>query len=113
MTRLHADPVEVRLRPTPDGPVPEQFLWHDRLYLVQAVLSSWTEAGQWWRGSGLRELTTGDAGAPASVIDDRTRTWWRVEAGRGRIAAAGSPTGVFDLCFDESRSAWALARVID
>ena len=52
-----------------------------------------------------------DVGAsvgPAGV-DDGERDWWRVEAGSGR--AAGS--GVYDLCFDWSRGAWALARVLD
>lgn len=52
-----------------------------------------------------------DVGAsvgPAGV-DDGERDWWRVEASAGR--AAGS--GVYDLCFDWSRGAWALARVLD
>lgn len=52
-----------------------------------------------------------DVGAsvgPAGV-DDRDRDWWRVEASAG--AAAGS--GVYDLCFDWSRGAWSLARVLD
>ena len=52
-----------------------------------------------------------DVGAsvgPAGV-DDRDRDWWRVEASAG--ATAGS--GVYDLCFDWSRGAWSLARVLD
>lgn len=48
--------------------------------------------------------STGPAG-----IDDAERDWWRVEAGAG--ASAG--TGVYDLCFDWSRGAWSLARVLD
>ena len=50
----------------------------------------------------------GAAVGPASV-DDGERDWWRVEAGSG--SAAG--TGVYDLCFDWSRGAWSLARVLD
>lgn len=42
-------------------------------------------------------------------IDDGSQEWWRVEAGTGRSGT----TGVYDLCFDWSRGAWALARVLD
>ena len=42
-------------------------------------------------------------------LDDRECDWWRVDAAAG--ATAGS--GVYDLCFDRSRSAWSLARVLD
>jgi Family of unknown function (DUF6504) len=56
MTRLHADPVEVRKR----DDAPEQFLWRDRLYVVREVLASWTEAGSWWQGGAVRALGTGD-----------------------------------------------------
>ena len=60
MTRLHADPVEVRTCTAPTGPVPEQFLWRGRLYLVLEVLASWTEAGGWWRGGAVGALTSGE-----------------------------------------------------
>ncbi|MCW2777680.1 MAG: hypothetical protein JWN17_1405 [Frankiales bacterium] len=50
----------------------------------------------------------GTSVGPAS-IDDRERTWFRVEAGQGRAAG----TGVFDLCFDWSANRWSLARVLD
>ncbi len=50
----------------------------------------------------------GAAVGPAGV-DDGERDWWRVEAAAG--ATAGS--GVYDLCFDWSRGAWSLARVLD
>lgn len=152
MTRLHADPVEVRRTDTGAGPEPAQFLWRGRLYVVREVLARWTESGGWWRAAAVRALTAGDdlrdggqegvdaAGAvletapiPASpkwaqrawgepapdvgaavrdglaAVDDRERSWWRVEAGRG--AAAG--TGVFDLCLDEGAGTWVLTRVLD
>ncbi len=142
MSRLHTDPVEVRRR----DDVPDQFLWRGRLYVVREVLARWTEAGEWWRASGVSALVTGDAsagratddpsplttaplppspkwaqrawGEPApdvgaavgpAGVDDGEREWWRVEAAAG--SAAGS--GVYDLCFDWSRNAWALARVLD
>jgi len=53
--RRRAEPIEVFRR----DDVPEQFLWHDRLYLVREVLTYWREAGQWWKS--LAAVTTGDA----------------------------------------------------
>jgi hypothetical protein len=144
MTRLHADPVEVRRTDTGAGPEPAQFLWRGRLYVVREVLARWTESGGWWRTAAVRSLTSGeptgptepdpletapipaspkwaqrawgepapDVGAvvsPLGGVDDRERSWWRVEAGRG--AAAG--TGVYDLCLDEAGATWTLSRVLD
>ncbi|MCU1674434.1 MAG: hypothetical protein JWN77_2547 [Frankiales bacterium] len=143
MTRLHADPVEVRRR----DDVPEQFLWRGRLYVVREVLARWTEAGGWWRGDAVRALTAGDGAAPApdapletapipaspkwaqrawgepapdvgasvgpAQVDDNERDWWRVEADSGRASASSGGTGVYDLCFDWTRGAWSLARVLD
>lgn len=138
MTRLHADPVEVHTRTEPAGPVPDQFRWRGRRYVVLEVLARWTEAGGWWRGAAVTALTSGDAGRPndavhrpfgaadatgaagaigatgvAGDIDDGERSWWRVEAGSGRASAFSGGTGIYDLCFDGSRGAWLLARVLD
>lgn len=114
MTRLHADPLDVRLVDTGAGPEPAQFLWRGRLYVVREVLARWTESGRWWRTPAVQALTTGDAGPPVSAaglaqltVDDGERSWWRVEAGRA------STTGVFDLCRDEAQGAWTLHRVLD
>jgi hypothetical protein len=93
--------VEVRRR----DDAPEQFLWRGRLYLVQAVLARWTESGGWWRGDVTPVLD--------GSLDDGERDWWRVEAGSGRLEALSAGTGVYDLCFDWSRGAWSLARVMD
>ncbi len=132
MTRLHADPVEVHTRTEPAGPVPDQFRWRGRRYVVLEVLARWTEAGGWWRGAAVTALTSGDAGrrtetahrsvsAAAAVgtegaagdIDDGERSWWRVEAGSGRVSASSGGTGIYDLCFDGVRGGWLLARVLD
>jgi hypothetical protein len=137
MSRLHADPVEVRTRVAESGPVPDQFLWRGRLYLVREVLARWTESGSWWRGTAVRALTTGSgtvsvpfappsrdwaqsaslAGGAAPrrslAIDDRETQWWRVEADSGRLAALSGGPGVYDLCFEESTSGWSLKRVMD
>jgi hypothetical protein len=84
MSRLHADPVEVRTAPAPEGPVPEQFLWRGRLYLVRDVLARWTASGP----------------------------WWRVEADSGRLAGLSGGRGTYDLCFSW-RTGWSLTRVLD
>ena len=132
MTRLHADPVEVHTRTEPAGPVPDQFRWRGQRYVVLEVLARWTEAGGWWRGAAVTALTSGDAGPTTEAvhrrggaaevggaagttgdIDDGERSWWRVEAGSGRVSASSGGTGVYDLCFDPARGAWLLARVLD
>lgn len=124
MSRLHADPVEVRTRVAASGPVPDQFRWRGRLYLVREVLARWTESGSWWRGTAVRSLTTGAALAQGPTqeqaslaLDDREMQWWRVEADSGRMAAFSGgqspPRGVYDLCFDWSASSWSLKRVMD
>lgn len=118
MTRLHTDQVEVRTQ----ADQPHQFLWRGRLYLVAEVLGHWSESGEWWRAAAVQALTSGGHGSGAAgaqdpeqddgdvpEIDDGSREWWRVEAGTGRTA----PTGVYDLSFDWSQGAWALARVLD
>jgi hypothetical protein len=110
MSRLHADLVEVRTCAAPAGPVPEQFLWRGRLYLVREVLARWTESGSWWRGTAVRALTTG-ASATATEVDDREQLWWRVEADSGRLAALSGGRGTYDLCFEAG--SWSLKRVMD
>lgn len=135
MSRRLADPVEVRTVPAPAGPVPDQFLWNGRLYVVREVLARWTESGSWWRGTEVRALLSGSAvrtepaasvkawgnsastaggRSPARVgIDDRETQWWRVEADSGRLAVLSGGTGVYDLCFEESSTRWSLKRVMD
>lgn len=142
MSRRHADPVEVRHRDTPTGPVPEQFLWRGRLHLVREVLSRWTETTAWWQGTQARAITAGDAlvpppasprwgqrawGDPAPDLGvavkpevggpgglrEREREVWRVEAGSGRASASSGGMGVFDLSFDPSTGRWSLSRVLD
>ena len=93
MTRLHADPVEVRTTAAPQGPEPEQFLWRGRLYVVREVLARWTSAGAWWKGS-------------PQEVDEREQQWWRVVAGSLRAR------GTYDLCFSWSHG-WTLRRVQD
>lgn len=119
MSRRHADPVEVRLRTAESGPVPDQFLWRGRRYLVREVLARWTESGSWWSGTAIRALTTGAEVGPhaGAEVDDRETQWWRVEADSGRLAALSGgeppPSGTYDLCFAEKACSWTLKRVMD
>jgi hypothetical protein len=97
MTRLHADPVQVRTRVEAAGPVPEEFLWRGRRYVVREVLARWTASGAWWQGR--------DGQAPGGTIDDTEQHWWRVTAGEG--------PGTYDLCLSWARGTWTLQRVLD
>lgn len=56
MTRLHADPVEVRRR----DDVPERFPWRGRLYVVPEVLVPRIEAGPEWDGAATRPPGSAD-----------------------------------------------------
>ena len=112
MTRLHADPVEVRRTDTGAGPEPEQFLWHGRLYLVREVLARWTESGRWWTTPAVRALTTGDRLATAEPDPLETapipsspkwaqRAWGEPAPD---VGAAVGPGSLVDL--DGERSWW-------
>lgn len=115
MSRRHADPVEVCLRAAESGPVPDQFWWRGRRYLVREVLSRWTESGSWWTGTAIRALTDGGTvpGTGPGAVDDRATQWWRVEADSGRLAALSGGVGTYDLCFTETTCSWSLKRVWD
>lgn len=140
MSRLHTDPVEVRRRD--DEPAEFRWrgrLYVVREVLAHwtesggwwgapavSALSSGDASGagtspapletipipsspKWaQRAWGEPAPDVGASVGPAGV-DDGERDWWRVEASLGRAAGAG----VYDLCFDWSRGAWALARVLD
>ena len=86
--RRYDEPVQVRLSEGPDGthggggPVPDAFLWRNRLYVVREVLASWLEREAWWE----QPASGGSRAVPE-------RTVWRVEAGAGRALG----TGVYDL----------------
>ncbi len=118
MGRRHAESIEVRRR----DEVPAQFLWRSRLYVVKDVLEHWLESGRWWSTASATALAAGtDAPLPATTlpavgasggpaaVDDREREFWRVEARAGKSA----PLGIYDLCFDWSRSGWQLVEVHD
>lgn len=67
MARRCAETIEVRRGDN----APEQFLWRGRLYLVRAVLATWTESGGWWHGPAARPLFgVEDASAAEVPADD-------------------------------------------
>ena len=114
MSRRFTEPAEVHTRVEASGPVPDQFLWRGRLYVVREVLARWTESGSWWRGTAMSAVVTGDEIAATTLtVDDGSTQWWRVEADSGRLAAMSAGAGVYDLCFTESSAQWSLKRVMD
>lgn len=125
MTRLYADPVEVRTRAEASGPVPEQFLWRGRLYFVREVLARWTATGAWWRGADPDAGTAGSTATDQGGVPETEQQWWRVEASDGRAVAADSgrlaalsggqppPRGTYDLCFSWASGTWTVRRVLD
>ena len=133
MTRVHADPVEVRRADTGAGPEPEQFLWRGRLWKVRAVLAHWVETGPWWQSAHARAVIGSDAESEPQAEDPERqprpigdllteRELWRVEAARGAVyvespgeGPGGEPDGggVFDLCFDWADGQWQLVGCID
>ncbi len=54
-------------------------------------------------------VPTGQADPVLIGIDLQERTFWRLSAAAGRSAEVG----VYDLCFEESRGLWTLARTHD
>lgn len=122
--RRYDDPVDVRRGRVPGtggGPVegPEQFVWRGRLWKVHTVLAQWVETGAWWQSPDAHAVLGSDDGAiPGTVrtgvqVDlAAEREVWRVEAGRGMVAAA-TGRGVFDLVFDWTDGSWRLTRCLD
>lgn len=122
MSRVVDDQVFVRTRAQRSGRpddqsvrdspcTPEQFIWRDRLYVVQGVLEHWRERQAWWARPAA--LAVHGATAPATAVDLATATdrqLWRVSAAAGRRAPA-----VFELCADGTGPAarWRLLRVDD
>jgi hypothetical protein len=117
MTRLHADPVEVRRTDTGAGPEPAQFLWRDRLYVVREVLARWTEAGGWWRVPAVRALASGEqlggepdpfAGPMEVVPIAASPTWGQRAWGEPApdVGAAGPSDGVGSQVDDRECSWW-------
>ena len=114
MSRRFTEPVEVCTQAAASGPVPEEFHWRGRRYVVREVLARWTESGSWWKGSAMSAVVTGGEIASTTLtVDDRSTQWWRVEADSGRLAALSGGSGVYDLCFTEASAQWSLKRVMD
>ncbi len=114
MSRRYTEPADVHTTPDASGPVPDQFLWRGRLYVVREVLARWTESGSWWKGTSMSAVVTGDELMSTTLtVDDRSTQWWRVEADSGRLAALSGGRGVYDLCFTESSATWTVKRVMD
>ncbi len=101
--RRYDEPVQVQ---TADEGVPEheasprRFIWHGRVYDVDAVHDRWVLRQPWWR----RALAS-DGGAWALEPDLLDEHVWRVSA-----VARGAGVGVYDLARGRQ---WRLLRVGD
>lgn len=135
MVRRYDDRVDVRVRPAGEDAEgrPDAFLWHDRLYVVQAVLDRWRERRAWWQDAAASAVhgegevsprAPGERAAgegTATAVLSREHEVWRVEASAGCTRRSG----VYDLCQDTGpsdvgrsdllaeASTWRLRRVVD
>ena len=114
--RSYDEIIEVRRGLVAGQEVPAQFIWRDRLWVVQEIVSYWVETGAWWEQSGVAALFgIGDSGSTTvtTACSDLLgeREYWRVDAARGRQVIPGS--GVFDVSFDWAQGLWRLVRSID
>ncbi len=104
MSKQYDEPIEV----TPDpavGGAPRSFSWRGRRYEVDLPLTSWREAGEWWRGHHAQD-----------------REYFRVLARPSGSTANGdvdpdgfmvTPGAVYDVYQDRTKGAWCLARIWD
>jgi Family of unknown function (DUF6504) len=93
MGRIYGEPVEVRTRE--DGR-PTRFVWRGRLYTVRSIVEYWVVNRDWWR-------------EPDAALARPEMEFWRVEAGAG----PGAPAGTYELRRDVAAGAWSLRRVAD
>lgn len=108
MTKRYDEPIVVEAASLPalaEEGVPRIFSWRGKRYTVSEHLSSWKEAGEWWRGDGRRDrefhrILARPAGEPTGDVDPD-----------GFLAAPSC--GVYDVYKDLVRGGWRLARVWD
>ncbi|GMA39803.1 DUF6504 family protein [Mobilicoccus caccae] len=98
--RRYDEPVQVQ---TDQEESPHRFLWHGRVYDIEAVLDRWVIRLPWWR----RALAP-DGGAWALEPDLLDEHVWRVSAVARGARAAGA--GIYDLSRGRQ---WRLLRVGD
>ena len=113
VTKRYDEPIEVISDPAQGG-APLSFDWRGRRYEVDQWLTTWREAGEWWRRNGAS-----DNGAAAGV---REHEYFRVLARPSGALASGDldadgfmchPGAVFDVYRDRVQRHWRLARVWD
>jgi hypothetical protein len=109
VTKRYDEPIEVTHDPLDTG-APVRFSWRGRAYDVDARLSSWREAGEWWNKARAKDreyfrVLARPAGAFADGDVDRD----------GFLTGAGG--AVYDMYRDlgstPGKNGWRLARVWD
>lgn len=100
--RSYCESIEVRRGLVAGQEAPEQFVWRGTFWVVRDLIAHWIETNAWWEQPDLSADLLGE------------RELWRVEAMKGRSAAAATGSaGVFDLAFDWALGQWQLVCSID
>ncbi len=105
--RSYDEPIEVQRGLVAGLEAPAQFLWRDRLWMVQDVQTRWVETGAWWDGAAARAVRGENADADGDLLTEEEV--WRVVAGQGRAA----PLGVYELAHTWGTGQWRLRSVVD
>jgi hypothetical protein len=105
--RSYDEPIEVRRGLVAGAEAPAQFLWRDRLWMVQDVQTRWTETGAWWDGPAARALRGESADEEGDLLAEEEV--WRVVAGQGRAGHLG----VYELAHAWGTGQWRLRSVLD
>ena len=115
MAKRYDEPIEVSTDDSGWDPhTPLAFAWRGRRYYVDERLSSWREAGQWWRAAA-------SAGAP-NESGPQEREYFRVVAhpagsgSSGQLDADGfiiNNSSVYDIYRDRINGIWRMGRVWD
>ena len=112
MAKRYEDPIEVATEEAGSDNAPLAFRWRGRQYFVDERLSSWREAGEWWRAQASNSGSNGV----------KEREYFRVLAHPAGMGATGdldadgfivSCSSVYDIYRDRIKGEWRLARIWD
>ncbi len=108
--RRYDEPIDVLPGLVAGQEAPAQFLWRNRLWLVQAIEDRWLETSNWWDGPAARAVRGEDVDTDRGR-DDVTgeREIWRVQAAAGR----SGDWGVCELAHVAQTGEWRLRTLLD
>jgi hypothetical protein len=105
--RTYDEPIEVQRGLVAGLEGPAQFLWRDRLWMIQDVQTRWVETGAWWDGPAARALRGESTDDEGDLLAEEEV--WRVVAGQGR----SGHQGVYELSHAWGTGQWRLRSVLD